>query len=70
MKFKKYFVRYIETDVTEVVTPSELLEIVSMGSAVTVRVTPLDSNGELLHEYSFLVGSDYSLSFLFNYNTV
>lgn len=66
MKVNKYFVRRLDTDEVYVVESGELLEYVTYTDIYPLRITPIDCNGQLLHEYTFLVGDDYSLSFLFN----
>lgn len=66
MKVKKYFIRCLDTDKTFIVEPDELLEYVTYTDIYPLRVVPIDCDGNLLHEYSFLVGDEYSLSFLFN----
>lgn len=66
MKTRKYFVRFIDLNETKICTSEELLSIIIDCSNWPLRVVPLDSNGNLVHELDFLVGDDYSLSFLFN----
>ena len=66
MIFKKYFVRIIDSDKTEICTPDKLLQIITDFGNYPVRVVPIDSDGNLAHQFEFLVGDDYSLSFLFN----
>ena len=66
MKFRKYFVRVLDTDETMVVSSFKLLDVITDAKYCPVRVTPLDRDGNLMHEYAFLVGDEYSLSFLFN----
>ena len=66
MIFKKYFVRIIDSDKTEICTPDILLQIITDFGNYPVRVVPIDSDGNLAHQFEFLVGDDYSLSFLFN----
>lgn len=66
MKTRKYFVRFINIDKTLICTSDDLLAIIINYGNWPLRVVPLDSNGNLVHELDFLVGDDYSLSFLFN----
>lgn len=66
---EKYFLRYLGTDKTEVVSYDDLLEAITDCSKWPVRVVPLDENGDLDHLAEFLVGGEYELSFLFN-NTI
>ena len=66
MKARKYFVRCLNTREFDVVTSDKLLDIVTDFNHYPLRIIPLDKKGNLLHKYSFLVGDDYSLSFIFN----
>lgn len=66
MKTRKYFVRFINIDKTLICTSDDLLAIIINYGNWPLRVVPLDSNGNLVYELDFLVGDDYSLSFLFN----
>lgn len=66
MIFKKYFVRIIDSDTTEVCTPVKLLEFITDFGNYPISVVPIDSDGNLAHQFEFLVGDSFSLSFLFN----
>ena len=66
MKEKKFFVRYLNDDSCDVVVYDDLLEILLNASNWPVRVIPFNENGRFDHSFEFLVGDDYSLSFLFN----
>ena len=70
MKAKKFFVRAIDSDYTETCSRSRLLYLILDSCYYPLRVTPIDSTGDLVHELTFLVGDDFSLSFLFNDKTI
>lgn len=66
MKFDKYFVRIIDDNVTAIVSREELLDLILDSKRQPMRLTPIDCDGNLVHSLSFLIGDDYSLSFMFN----
>lgn len=66
MKYDKYFVRVIDDNVTAIVPREEMLDLMLDVSKQPMRVIPIDCDGDLVHPLSFLVGDDYSLSFMFN----
>lgn len=66
METEKFFVRFIDSNETCVCSFDKLLDFVLNVGFYPMRIVPLDPNGNLVHELAFLVGDDYSLSFLFN----
>lgn len=65
MKAKKYYVRFLDKNETGVYKARQLLDLILDYNNWPMRVVPLDSDGNPVHESDFLVGDDYSLSFLF-----
>lgn len=70
MKANKYYVRFIGSDEAIVCSSQKLFELILDCCNFPMRVVPLDSDDSLVHEESFLVGDEYSLSFLFNDKTI
>jgi len=66
MKFQRYFVRLIDSDKTFVCSKRQLLSFILNHYNWPLRIIPLDSDGNLVHGFSFVVGDEYTISFLFN----
>lgn len=66
MKAEKFFVRILDSNEVHVCSRGKLLEFIMDSRNYPMRVVPLDSDGNLVWAYEFLVGDGYSLSFLFN----
>lgn len=66
MKYDKYYVRIIDDDKTIKVSRDEMLDLILDFKNQPMRVIPIDCDGDLVYPLSFLIGDDYSLSFMFN----
>lgn len=70
MKFQKYYVRLIDSGKTFVCTKHQLLGFILNHHCWPIRIVPIAADGNLVHAFSFVVGDEFTLSFLLNDKTI